>query len=174
MNIFQRVVIEPFENFFEKFIKFLPNFLTSILILIAGIILGKILKGVFLKLFKAIGIDKFSERSGVMEILKKGGIRDTASVLLSKIIGWITIIIFVVISARALEITAVERLLERFLLYLPNVFVSALILLFGYLLCNFFGRASLIASVNAGIRFSGLIGRFVKFNSVYPFCNNGA
>lgn len=163
MNIFQRVVIEPFENFFEKFIKFLPNFLTSILILIAGIILGRILKGIFLKLFKAIGIDKFSERSGVMEILKKGGIRDTASVLLSKMIGWITIIIFVVISAKALEITAVERLLERFLLYLPNVFVAALILLFGYLLGNFFGRATLIASVNAGIKFSGLIGRFVKF-----------
>ncbi len=48
-------------------------------------------------------------------------------------------------------------------LELPNVFVAALILLFGYLLGNFFGRAALIASVNAGIRFSGLIGKFVKF-----------
>jgi len=28
---------------------------------------------------------------------------------------------------------------------------------------NFFGRAALIASVNAGIKISGLIGRFVKF-----------
>lgn len=56
---------------------------------------------------------------------------------------------------------------ESFLLYLPNVFVAALILLFGYLLGNFFGRAALIASVNAGIKFSGLrtfySGRYLLF-----------
>lgn len=38
-----------------------------------------------------------------------------------------------------------------------------MILLFGYILSNFFGRAALIASVNAGIKVSGLIGKFVKF-----------
>lgn len=43
------------------------------------------------------------------------------------------------------------------------VAVAAMILLFGYILSNFFGRAALIASVNAGIKVSGLIGKFVKF-----------
>ncbi|PIX89781.1 MAG: hypothetical protein COZ31_00170, partial [Nitrospirae bacterium CG_4_10_14_3_um_filter_44_29] len=100
---------------------------------------------------------------GVIELLRKGGIKDSVSVLLAKVIGWITIVIFAVISMRELEIPTVERLFESFLLYLPNVFVAALILLFGYLLGNFFGRAALIASVNAGIKISGLIGRFVKF-----------
>ncbi len=57
----------------------------------------------------------------------------------------------------------IERLFERFLIYLPHVFVAAMILLFGYILSNFFGRAALIASVNADIKVSGLIGKFVKF-----------
>lgn len=163
MNILQKVIIEPFERFWDKVLQFLPNFLASILILIVGIIFGIILKGLFLRLFKAISLDKFSEKSGVVELLRKSGIKDSVSVLISKIIGWITIIIFAIISMRALDLPVVERLFERFLLYLPNVFVAALILLFGYLLGNFFGRAVLIASVNAGIKFSGLIGKFVKF-----------
>jgi hypothetical protein len=163
MNIFQRVIIEPFESFFEKVLNFLPNFLTSLLILLVGIILGKILKVVFLRLFQAISLDKFADRYGVIELMKKGGIKDPVSILLSKLIGGIVIFMFAIISMRALEITTVELLFERFLLYLPNIFVAAVILLFGYLFGNFFGRAALIASVNAGVRVSGFVGRFVKF-----------
>ncbi len=107
-------------------------------------------------------LDSFAESLGLKEVLKKGGIKDPLSELLSRIIGWITIITFTIISLRALAIPTVEGLLERFLLYLPNVFAAALILFFGYLLSNFLGRAALIASVNAGIKVSGLIGRLVK------------
>lgn len=163
MNILQRVIIEPFERFFEKVLQFLPNFLTSFILLIVGIILGIVLKGLFLRFFKAISLDKFADRTGVIELLKKGGIKDSVSVLISKVIGGIIILIFAIISMRALEIPTVDLLFERFLLYLPNVFVALLILLVGYLFGNFFGRAALIASVNAGMRFSGLIGKFVKF-----------
>ncbi len=163
MNIFQRVVIEPFERFFENVIQFLPNLITSIIILIIGIVLGRVLKSFFTRLFKAIRIDKFMERTGTLELLRKSGIKESGSALFSKFIGWVTIIVFAVIALRTLEIPPVERLLEKFLIYLPNVFVAILILLFGYLLSNFFGRAALIASVNAGLRVSGLVGRFVRF-----------
>ena len=162
-NFLQRVIIEPSERFFEKALQFLPDFFSAILIFTLGIVLGFILRAISLRLFRTIKLDKFSERLGVIELLRKGGIKDSVSVLLAKVIGWITIVIFAVISMRELEIPTVERLFESFLLYLPNVFVAALILLFGYLLGNFFGRAALIASVNAGIKISGLIGRFVKF-----------
>jgi len=161
-NFLQRIAIEPFERFFDKVVQFLPNFLTALLILIMGVVLGVIIKGIFLRLFKAIGLDSVSERSGVIELLRKGGIKDSVSVLLAKVAGWITVVVFAVISMRELKIPTVERLFESFLLYLPNVFVAALILLLGYLLGNFFGRAALIASVNAGLKASGLIGRFVK------------
>jgi hypothetical protein len=56
----------------------------------------------------------------------------------------------------------VEQVLSRLLLYLPNIFAAALILLFGYLLSNFLGQAALIAGVNAGLRASRLLARFVR------------
>lgn len=161
MNIFQRVIIEPFERFFEKTLLILPNFLTFILILMMAIVFGMALKWIFSKFFKIISIDTFFERLGTVELLRKGGIKDPVSAMLAKLIGWIVFIIFAILSLGALETTAVEKLLEKFLLYLPNVFVALLILLFGYLLSNFFGRAALIASVNAGIKVSGLIGKAV-------------
>jgi hypothetical protein len=159
----QKVITEPFKSFLKTILQFLPNFLTSLLILVIGIILGRVLNSIFLRIFRAIGLDKFSERSGVVDLIRKGGIKDAVSVLLAKAVRWITVIIFAIIALRALEIPTIEGLFERFLLYLPNVFVAATILLFGYLLGNFLGRAALIASVNAGIKIAGVIGKFVKF-----------
>jgi hypothetical protein len=161
--ILQKIIIEPFNSFFESIVQFLPNFLAFLLILIIGIVLGRILNALFLRIFRAVGLDKLSEKSGVMDLIRKGGIKDSVSVLLAKIVRWVTVIIFAIIALRALELPTIEGLFEKFLLYLPNVFVAAVILLFGYLMGNFFGRAALIASVNAGIRIAGVIGRFVKF-----------
>ncbi len=158
-----RVIIEPLDRSLERVIQFLPSLLTSILILVIGIVIGVLLRVVFLRLFKAINLDRLSEKLGMAEMLHKGGISDTLSTLLSKIIGWLTILVFIIISLSSLDVPAVKRLLEGLFLYLPNVFVAVLILFLGYLLSNFFGRAALIASVNAGIRVSGLIGRVVKF-----------
>lgn len=97
-----------------------------------------------------------------MFLQREGGIKDTFSSLAARFAGWLIFFVFVIISLSSLNVPAIERLLERFFLYLPNIFVAIIILLLGYMFSNFFGRAALIASVNAGLEASGLIGRFVK------------
>jgi len=162
MNIFERLITEPFERCFDRAAEFLPLFFSALFIFVLGLVAGTVLKWVFTRFFRAVGIDRLSERSGAVELLKKGGMQDTVSGLLAKMIGWTTIIIFTVISMRTLEIPTFERLLESLLLYLPNIFVAVLIILTGHFLANFLGRTALIASVNAGFRLSGLAGRLVK------------
>lgn len=161
-NFLEKVIIEPFNRFLERSQEFLPNLISFILTLFVGIVLGLVLKTIFLRFFRAIKLDKFSERSGMVEMLKKGGVKEPISLVLSRLIFWLTIIIFFIMSLRSLSVPVIEQILERFILYLPNVFVAAIILFFGYLLSNFLGRTALIAAVNAGLKLSGLIGKFVK------------
>ena len=61
-----------------------------------------------------------------------------------------------------LKVPALEELLQKFFLYLPDLFVAALLIIIGYILGNFLGRATLIASVNAGVKFSRLLAKGVK------------
>jgi len=161
-NFLERVIIEPFDTFLERFQQFLPNLLSLILVLFVGIVLGLVLKTIFLRFFRAIKLDKFSERSGMVEMLKKGGVEESISLILARLISWLTVISFFILSLRSLNVPVIERILERFILYLPNVFVATVILFFGYMLSNFLGRTALITAVNAGLKLSGLIGRFVK------------
>ncbi len=162
-NTLQKIFLDPFRGFFDNVLDFLPHLLTSLLILLLGGLIAIALEKIFTKLFRAINLDKISEKYGIPEILRKGGIKEPVSFIFSKMICWLTVLIFLIISLNALNVTTVERLLEKFFLYLPNVFVALFIVFMGYLLSNFLGRTALIASVNAGFRMSGIIGKFVQF-----------
>ena len=166
MNMLQKIIFEPFQKCLEKIMAFLPNLLTSVFLLIMGIIIAVLIKIILARSLKAVGLDKFASRFGFPDLLKKGGITESLSVLLSKFSGGIIILVFAILSMRALGVLAIEKLLEQFLLYLPNLFVALIILLSGYLLGNFFGRASLIAAVNAGMGLSRVMGAFVKYTIV--------
>ena len=155
MDFLQRIIIEPFMSFSSSVLEFLPYFLSAIIIFVFGIFCGVALRVLFAKVLKTVGLDRFFERFGTPEFLKKGGVKDPLSVLLAKLVQWITIIIVTGMSLQALRIPAVEKLLATFLLYLPNILVAVVMLMIGYLLGNFLGRAALIAGVNAGIRISG-------------------
>jgi hypothetical protein len=162
-NYIKRLVIEPLERFYDNVLQYLPNVISFLLILVAGLIMGRLLKVLFSYVFRFIKIDKFSDRSGIQGILGKGGIRENLSIVLSRLVGWVTVFVFIIIALDVLEVPEVEHLLRTFFLYLPNVFVSVIILLSGYLLGNFLGRAALITAVNSDIKKPGVIGKLVKF-----------
>lgn len=161
-TFFRRVVVEPLKSLLDKLLDFLPNFFSFILIFVSGVIVGLILRSVLLRFFRIIGLDAFSERSGLIAALQKGGIREPISLVLAKLISWLVIAGFSIFALNALKLPAVEQVLESFILYLPNIFVGTIIFLFGYLLSNFLSRAVLIAGVNAGIRIAGVIAKLVR------------
>lgn len=167
-NIFNRLVTEPIEDFINKVLLFLPNLFSSILILVLGFLAGWVTKQVLLKLFRILKLDELSERAGINRIISRGGIKSLPSIIIARFVSWIIILGFAIIALDNLRLPAIERLFESFFLYLPNVFIAIIIIIFGLLLGNFLGRTTLIASVNAGLKMSGLIAKAVKF-SIFVF-----
>lgn len=170
MNILQKLFINPFDRFLDNMLRFLPDFLTAVVIFLAGLFIGFLLKVILARVFKVLALDRLSRRTGLDDMLGRSGIRDPLSLLAAKFFGGITVAIFAVIAVHTINVPAAGRLLERFFLYLPNVFVALLILIVGYLLSNFLSRAALIAAVNAGFSLSGLVGRLVRYVVLIVSC----
>ncbi|MDH4231511.1 MAG: hypothetical protein OEW04_05720 [Nitrospirota bacterium] len=160
--MFERLVVEPLQKLLEMLIQFLPNLFSAVFILLLGIVISWISKYILTRFFKILKLDELSDRSGISKMLSRGGIKGSFSTLLAKFISFVIIFAFVIISLNSLNIFAIENLFEKFFLYLPNVFIAVIIVIFGSMLSNFLGRAALIASVNAGFKTSGLIGKAVK------------
>lgn len=164
----EQLIVEPMKAFGERVARFLPNLFSAFLILVIGLIAAWMVKHILIRFFRALKLDAFSERSGVSRVMLKGGIRESFSVIMAEFIGCLVGFAFAIVALISLNVPAIEMLLERFFLYLPNIFVAFIVVLFGYLISNFFGRAALIAAVNAGIRVAGLIGRIVRL-SIFIF-----
>lgn len=106
---------------------FVPNLVAGIVILLIGIILGSIVKRLVLELFNTLKIEAFLRKYGVPEAKKEF----TWSNLLAEIVRWFVIVIFLIPTADVWGLPQITRVLDTFLLYLPNVFVAAIIALVG-------------------------------------------
>ena len=161
-KVFTEALVYPLNEFNEKIVHFIPKLLIFLTIFVIGIIIAKVIKTLTLKLSHVLNLDKASTASGLSETLEKGGIKELPSVLLSRAVYWIIFTIFIMIGLTSLNIKIINNLINKFLIYLPNLIVGIFILIFGHMLANFFGRATLIAGVNANIRYATLFARAVR------------
>lgn len=153
---------QSIQDFLEIIQKFLPNLMSSILILILGFITAWIIRIVVGKIAKLVKADKIISNSDIARMLEKSDIRMSPIKVLRQLLYWTIVFIFAIIALISLKVPAMENLLERFFLYLPNVFIAALLLVIGYLVANFIGRILLITQVNAGVKYAGIISKAVK------------
>jgi hypothetical protein len=161
-NFVDRIVTQPLRDVFDKLVAFLPNLLTGIIVFILGLLLAWLVKILVVRIIRLLKLDSAFARSGVADALQKMAVKDTPAKLIGRMFFWLVAIIFFVLSLSVMKVPVIDQLLEKFLLYLPNIFVALIILAIGYFLSNFLGRAALIASVNAGVKISSLLSKGVK------------
>jgi hypothetical protein len=75
----------------------------------------------------------------------------TAEVLIAKILFWIVLLGFTVSAIDTLQFGPFQGLMQEFFRFVPRFLVALLVLSLGLLVSNFLWRATLLASVNAGL-----------------------
>jgi hypothetical protein len=162
MEDFLNLVLEPLKEVFTAFKAFVPNLLAMLVILGAGILLARLLRVLLMRLLTAVNFDSWSDRMGITTLMRKGDLWSKPSRALGSIFFWILIIVVVMTGMSALRIHAIDRLVEQFFEYLPRAFSAVLILIVGYVLAGFVGRAVLIAAVNSGYHYARLLAEAVR------------
>ncbi len=160
--LMDKIITEPLQEFLKKLAHFLPNLLSALIVFFIGLLFASLVKIVVQKLFKWLKLDTLCVRMGASDTLHRLAVKEPPEKLIGRFFYWLTVAVFFIISLHLLELPAIEQLLAKLLLYLPNVLVAAVILVVGLMFGNFLGRATLIASVNAGIRFAALLSRMIK------------
>jgi hypothetical protein len=159
---FNSVLLDPLKRFLETAAAFMPNLLTAMFLMVLGFIIAWLIKLLVTRLLKVLQLDVLADKSGMTSALSNMRIKGTLSSLMGRISYWVVVLVFITMAFHALKTPAIEEFLARFFLYLPNVFVAVIVIVIGYLVGNFLGRATLIASVNAELPIANFLARFVK------------
>jgi hypothetical protein len=167
-----RMIGQPVQDFYLKFREFLPSLFSALAIFIIGLLLARTVKAVIVRFFKLLKLDKLFSRLGITESLQKIAVKATPTNFIGRIFFWLIVTLFI-IAMNTLKLPAVDQLLERFLSIFPT---SSSPFPADRRCANqeFPGQAALVASVNAGIKQSGLLSRAVKTTVVLPCHGHGA
>lgn len=117
-------------------IAFLPNLIVGIVILLIGIVISSFIKQLVIKLLEGIHIDKYLEKYTI--IAADSGFSWTE--IIAEIVRWFIIILFLIPAADIWQLPQFAALLNTFLLYLPNVFVAAIIGVVGLVFAKLAGE----------------------------------
>ncbi|MDD5154988.1 MAG: hypothetical protein PHF11_00685 [Candidatus Omnitrophica bacterium] len=161
MGNWEVILVEPAKNVISQIGQFLVNVLLVIIILIVGWVISKLIKALVTKGLRVLRIDQISSRIELDDLLAKGGINYSLSELVGVICYWLGLLVTFVVAINALGLTIAADLLNRVILYIPNIIAAIFILILGMFVATLLRNIVQTAASNAGLSQANLLSRIV-------------
>ncbi len=162
MNSWQVVLLEPARTILAQISQFLVSVLLVIIILIIGWLISKLIKTVVTNGLRAVKIDELSERIELDNLFKKGGITYSLSELIGVICYWLALLVSFMVAVNAIGLTIAADLLNKVVLYIPNVIAAIFILILGMFAATLLRNIVQTAANNAGLSQGKLLSSVVE------------
>jgi hypothetical protein len=153
------LLTQSFQNLWLGVVGFVPNLVVALIIFIIGWVVAAVFGRVVSQIIKAIKVDSALASAGFEELVNRAGFNLNSGHFIGELVKWFIIIVFLLASFDVLGLAQVTIFLKDVvLLYLPNVFVAALILLSSALIAQFTERVVTGSAKAAGIHTAHFLG----------------
>ncbi len=159
---FLSAVVGPLKTFFTNLFTFVIYLVVMVIILVIGFIIASIIQRFTLKLLDTIGFNNWSDKVGLTSILQKGEVRIPPSQFVSLVFYWFLVTAFLIAGLASIDLEMTNTIVSVFFMFLPRFLSAILVLILGYLFSSFLARATLLAGVNAGLKYSRLLAEAVR------------
>ena len=146
-----------------RFVDALPDLLLALVLLIVGWLLAKLVRRVLIRIMRAGRVDEFAERSGLDDVLVRGGVEHTTVTIIAGTVYWLILAAVFIVLLDALGVRTAEVLLERLAIFIPNLVVAVGILVFGSLLARVVGGVVFGYLSNIGSASAAPIGALARY-----------
>ena len=134
------IFVSSLTSFWTELASFIPQLLGAIVALILGWLLAKLARTGVMRLLMLLKFDRATEKSGLEAFMKHADLDLSVGKLLGNLVYWLIILVMIVTVANSLGLSMVAELFNKVVLYIPNVIVAILVLVFGTILARFINR----------------------------------
>jgi len=154
-------IMEPLNDIIVTLQNNWPRLLATLLILVFGWILARLLKIALIKGLRLIKLDSISQKAGIEDFLKKGGMKKDSVEILGSLLYWIALIIILVM---VLGIWNIDIGLSRTLVpFLPRIFAALSILILGLFIASLIEDLVRATAANAEIGYAFFLSKMVRW-----------
>lgn len=134
------VFVASLTSFWTQLASFIPQLLGAIIALVLGWILAKLARSGIMRLLTLLKFDRATEKSGLESFMKHAELDLSVGSVIGNLVYWLIILVMIVTVANSLGLQMVADLFNKVVLYIPNVIVAILVLVFGAILARFLNR----------------------------------
>jgi hypothetical protein len=148
--------LSSLHTFWGQIALFLPKLLAALVLLLLGFLLARLLRAGVRRGLEAMGFGRMAEKSGLEAMVRQGGVDLSLAGIIAGTVYWLVLLVVAVSAANSLGLESVAGLANKVILYLPNVVVAILVLVFGTLFARVVNR--LVFAWLNGAKFPGALG----------------
>ena len=145
------------------FIEYIPSFIGGLIILIIGLAIAGLVHRIIIGALNVVQLEKFLARYGVV---KMEGRDIEWSEIIAQITRWTIIIVFLVPALQAWRLNAVNMVLNRVILYIPNVLVAVILAMVGLVFARLGYKLAFSASRSLGKHLANTVALVAQWSIV--------
>jgi hypothetical protein len=134
------VFIASLNVMLSQIIAFMPKLMAATMIIIVGCGVAWMARLLTKKILKASQFDRIAEKSGLEAFIRQGDVDLTLTGIISQVVYWLILLLFVITGADALGLQAMATMLQKLASYLPSIILAILVMIFGTLIARFANR----------------------------------
>lgn len=134
-------------NAVADFVNFIPSLVGGLIVLVIGLVIAAVVYRVVMGVLKATQVEKYLAKYGVTRV---DGHEVEWSEILAEIARWSIIVVFLIPTFSAWGLDAVNTVLNRVVLYIPNVIVAVVLAIVGLVFARLAFRVAYGASRSLG------------------------
>lgn len=134
------IFLSSLNQFWLDLISFVPKLMAALVILFFGWLVAKVIKLAVKRLLEVSQFDAFAQKSGLEAFMRSANFEVSLSGIISQVMYWLVILLFVITCANSLGMGEVADLLHQLASYLPHIIVAILVVIFGTLFARFINR----------------------------------
>lgn len=157
------VILESLKSFWAQFVFLLPKVLGSLVLVVLGWLLAKAFRKGTMKILKLLRVDEMAERSGIEDFLLQGGVRYTTVTLIGNLVYWLVLFTSILAVLNMLGMQVAAELFNKIILYIPNVIVAMIVLIFGTLFAKVIQGITFTYLNNIGISGAQMMGSIAQY-----------
>lgn len=146
------VFVASLTSFWTQLASFIPQLLAALVLLFVGWILANLARTGVIKLLDLLRFDSLADKTGIEAFLRQGHVDISLGRLIANLVYWVIIFIVIVTVANSLGLHLVAELFNKIVLYIPNVIVAILVLVFGILIARIINRLVFAYLNNIGVQ----------------------
>ncbi|MBL4745853.1 MAG: hypothetical protein JKY08_05750 [Flavobacteriaceae bacterium] len=152
-----------FGHFVTEIIGFIPKLLLALAVWLIGKWIAKLLRRFIEKALILVKIDVVADKIELDQMLSQVGVQQKLSKIVANLVYYVLLLVVLLSVFDAVGLGIAKQLFDKVILFIPNLIIAIVLLVFGMFLANFVSKFISDRLSNMNIEYAAAIGKISKF-----------